>query len=100
MLGCCVSSTSTTNRDRGDGSKAAAEAVEPQQRFFGVLGGGQRRPEAQRWLSGEDKFEAIRSRWKKVTRIELEETNKLDGGRFTATQELKVGIDVGSIGRT
>lgn len=32
-------------------------------------------------------FEAIRTRWKKVARIELEKTTELDGGRFTAQQD-------------
>jgi aryl-alcohol dehydrogenase-like predicted oxidoreductase len=35
----------------------------------------------------EDQFRAIRTRWKKVARIELEKTTELDGGRFIAAQD-------------
>jgi aryl-alcohol dehydrogenase-like predicted oxidoreductase len=35
----------------------------------------------------EGQFKAIRSRWKKVARIELEKTAELDGGRFIAKQD-------------
>ena len=35
----------------------------------------------------EAQFEAIRTRWKSVARIELEKTNELDGGRFSAAQD-------------
>jgi aryl-alcohol dehydrogenase-like predicted oxidoreductase len=35
----------------------------------------------------EGQFKAIRSRWKKVARIELEKTAELDGGRFIAEQD-------------
>ena len=35
----------------------------------------------------EDQFEAIRTRWKKIARIELEKTPELDGGRFRADQD-------------
>jgi aryl-alcohol dehydrogenase-like predicted oxidoreductase len=41
----------------------------------------------------EDQFDAIRTRWKKVARIELEKTPELDGGRFISSQELEVHID-------
>ena len=46
-------------------------------------------------LDGEQ-FDAIRNRWKKVARIELEKTKELDGGRFIATPEFDVDTDAGS----
>jgi aryl-alcohol dehydrogenase-like predicted oxidoreductase len=47
----------------------------------------------------EGQLEAIRTRWKNVARIELEEVNELDGGRFTAAPAFELDMDADSARR-
>jgi aryl-alcohol dehydrogenase-like predicted oxidoreductase len=44
----------------------------------------------------EDRFKAIRSRWKDVAQIELDKVPELDGGRFVAAQDIKFDFEIDS----